>query len=257
MSWIADDPGPWALRRVVTVDATTIGPSGLCDVVHALPPFDDELWANMRPKGADLRVCAGDGCTPVVFNARGVDVATRTGAIEVQAWPAPAARVCALFLYFGNPGASSAATPFTPSSPVPGRVELGLPSARVCRVRPEPSGATRPSAEWTKGAAEALFVDFDFGDLLEPANVPAWGRSPWEEIAYVDATTVEAAGVDQPAMHVATRDRIVDGGRVRVWVAGGAPGAVYTVSCRVVTARPGGAPSARTLEGRALLYVVG
>ena len=56
-------------------------------------------------------------------------------------------------------------------------------------------------------------------------------------------------------MRVAANDRIVDFGRVRVWVTGGSSGTTYTVVCKIVTARPGQTPSGRTLEARARLYV--
>lgn len=255
MSWYQLGANPWQFRRAITVDATTAGPGTTCDVTHTLLPDDDEFWNNVQSSGQDIRVCSADGRTLLTYDLDSFSTLTRSGTIEVDNWTFPAAKMSALYLYFGNSSASTAVTTFSPSSAKSGYIELGRPTSRIFRVRPERAADTKARTQFVKGANESVYVDFDFSAMLEKAIVPGRGRMLWEEISYISSTTVEAAGVDQVAMHVAANDRICDGGRVRVWVAGGSSGTTYTVVCRVVTARPGGQPSGRTLEARARLYV--
>ena len=255
MSWYQLGANPWNHRRVLTVDATTAGPGTTIDITHVLQPDDDEFWTNVQSAGQDIRVCDTDGRTLLTYDLDSFSTLTRSGTIEVDNWTFAAAKVCALYLYFGNSSASTAVSAFSPSSPKTGYLEIGRPTARIFRVRPERAGDTKARSQFVKGANESVYVDFDFSAVLERAMVPGRGRMVWEEIAYISSTTVEAAGVDQAAMHVAANDRIVDFGRVRVWVTGGTSGTTYTVVCKIVTARPGQTPSGRTLEARARLYV--
>jgi hypothetical protein len=255
MSWYQLGANPWQFRRVISVDNTAGTPGAPIDVTHTLLPDDDEFWNNVQSAGQDIRVCDSDGRTLQTYDLDSFSTSTRSGTIEVDNWTPPGVKMSALYLYFGNSSASTAATTFSPSSAKSGYIELGRPNARTFRVRPERPGDAKARSQFVKGANESVYVDFDFSAMLERAIVPGRGRMLWEEISYISSTTVEAAGVDQAAMHVATNDRICDGGRVRVWVTGGTSGTTYTVVCKIVTARPGGSPSGRTLEARARLYV--
>lgn len=255
MSWYQLGANPWQFRRIISVDNTAGTPGAAIDVTHVLQPDDDEFWNNVQSSGQDVRVCDTDGRTLLTYDLDSFSTSTRSGTIEVDNWNPPGVKMSALYVYFGNGSASTAVSSFSPSSPKTGYLEIGRPTARIFRVRPERAGDTKARSQFVKGAHESVYVDFDFSAVLERAMVPGRGRMVWEEIAYISSTTVEAAGVDQAAMHVAANDRIVDFGRVRVWVTGGSSGTTYTVVCKIVTARPGQTPSGRTLEARARLYV--
>lgn len=255
MSWYKSGSDVWRFRRVVSANMIAAGPSSSEDVEIALPADDDEFWSTVQADGDDIRVCDVDGRTLLTYDLNGWNYSGRSGTVEVDAWTYPAQKVCALYLYFGNATVSAATTTFSPSGGETGYIELGAPTQRMVRVAAERPGDTKARHQLTKGVNESIFVDFDFSAVLERAFIPGFGRMVWEEIAYISSTTVELAAADQAAMHVAANDRIVDGGRVRVWVTGGTSGTTYTVVCKIVTSRPGATPANRTLEARARLYV--
>lgn len=255
MSWYKSGSDVWRFRRVISVENTSGTPGSPIDVEAALAADDDEFWTTIQADGDDIRVCSGDGRTLVTYDLNGWNHTNRAGTVEVDGWTPPSNKVSALFLYFGNATVAAATTTFTPSSAKSGYIELGAPTQRVVRVAAERPGDTKARHQLTKGANESIYVDFDFSAVLERAFIPGFGRMVWEEIAYISSTTVEVAAADQAAMHVAANDRIVDGGRVRVWVTGGTSGTTYTVVCKIVTSRPGATPANRTLEARARLYV--
>ena len=245
----------WLYRRALTL-AHSLGGAATIDVSGTIPATDEEFWTNVQSAGQDVRITGPDGVTLLTFDLASFDTTNRTGTFEIDNYSVPATnKVSKAWLYYGNSGASTGLTTFSPFSAYNGYVELGDPVGRVVVVEPERSGVTIPRIDVVKTANEALFVDFDFSRMLENSVIPYNGRPEWEEIAYLDALEVLQNSVDQTSLYTTGNHRFVGRGRVRAWIKAGTTANDYTISCRVATVRPGDSSIARILEGRARLRV--
>lgn len=245
----------WSYRRALTLVHHT-GSAATIDVEASLPATDDEFWANVQTNGEDVRVTGPDGVTLLTFDLAGFSKSTRVGTLEIDNYSVPKVNcISKAWLYYGNASATTALTTFSPLSSYTGRIELGVPAARLVEVRPEPSGVTIPTVDFVKSANEQLYVDFDFGPMLENSVGLYSGRPEWEELSYIDALEVLSNGTDQTSMYTTGNHRFVGRGRVRAFVRAGTTANDYTISCRVATVRPGDTSVARILEARARLRV--
>jgi hypothetical protein len=245
--WLKDSSGnEFAYRRPIAIDNSG-GSSGAFGWSILLPKFDDLFWSNVRSSGEDMRVTAADGQTLITFEAAGFSQSTRTVTIEVASDTAEAgSAVLQRWLYWGNSAVSTASTSVVAGAKT-GYLDLGRPTERQIKVRPERAGSTRWQGRTAKSASEQVWVYFDLRDMLQTFTDNYGRKFHYEEIAYV-SYEVLAGGAAQAAMIDATSIRFIDGW-CRVLVKAGTTGVNYTISLTVVTSL------GRTLNPRAGLLV--
>jgi hypothetical protein len=98
-------PGGWAYRRAIAV--TSPGGPELASFQVAIGLPADFEYAHAKPDGSDLRVTAADGVTPVPFHLDLWSPGTPAARVWVRVPSIPASG-STLYLYYGNPTASSA-----------------------------------------------------------------------------------------------------------------------------------------------------
>lgn len=207
-------PG-WPLRDVVTVD-TSAAPGGGLDVAIPLPT-DHRLWGEALADGADLRVTDSTG-ELLTYKLGSYNPSTRTGTVYVTGWTPPAlALACPLWLWWRNPGASSAAGAFTPS---PGALTGTVGPRSLPPVDPMvPGFLTR----WQKAPVEVWALVADFTRVL---GTVARGA----EVSSVTAEVLDGNGSPVPGMLGSVL--LVGRPGVIVVVSGGTDGSAYTVAVR-------------------------
>ena len=246
--WLKDSSGNlFTWRRPVAID-NSAGSSGSIDWTLTVPAFDDLFWGNIRSSAQDLRVTAADGVTLLTFEADSFNSTTRTVTIQVDNDTAEAgSAVLQRWVYWGNSSVSSVSTTLTPASAKTGYLDLGRPTERQVKVRPERLGVQRWQGVVTKSASEQVWVYFDLRDVLQLFTDSFGKRYVYEDIAYV-TYEVLSGGAAQAAMVDATSVRFIDGW-CRVLVKAGTTATDYTISLTVVTSL------GRTLNPRAGLKV--
>lgn len=245
--WLKDSSNNrFTYRRPIAIDNSG-GASGAFGWSITLPKFDDLFWDNIRSSAEDLRITGADGQTIITFEAASFSTSTRTVTIEVASDTAEAgSAVLQRWMYWGNSTVASVSTPVTPGAKT-GYLDLGRPTERQIKVRPERAGVQRWQGRVAKSASEQVWVYFDLRDVLQ-TFVDDYGRKfHYEEIAYV-TYEVLSGGAAQAAMVDATSVRFIDGW-CRVLVKAGTTGNDYTISLTVVTSL------GRTLNPRAGLMV--
>jgi biopolymer transport protein ExbB len=105
--------GDWAHKQKLVVDTTSAGvelKEGAARVPLALRLHTGNFaFADARPDGADLRVTAADGKTPVPFHVEQFDTANELAVLWIHAQKlAPAARTDGFWLHWGNANAQAA-----------------------------------------------------------------------------------------------------------------------------------------------------
>ena len=133
MSWYSSN---WSHRQAIVIDNLT--GAGTIDVTASLPADFDPFWDNVLVSGNDIRVTLADGKTLATYDVDAFNAVNRAGIIEVDNLTATSSdAMLVLWLYWGNPAASSATTTFTPSAPKTGYI--------VPDCMPRPHGQVIPS----------------------------------------------------------------------------------------------------------------
>lgn len=250
MSWYSSS---WTRRYPISVYNST--GTATQDVSHPCPATRDELWSNIQANGEDIRVTEANGVTLVTYDLNTVSASSKSGTIELDNVTTAINGGTTLFwVYYGNSGAADAKTVFAPAAALTGYTGEDAPRSRIVPVRMQRPGATVPTAEISKTAAEEFDVYFEFTDVLVRRQNLSSGTDRQEEIASV---TLVATSGGAPALAVidASKVRFVEWGDrmfVAARVRAGSDGTDYTV---VLTATTTGVPNARIIQGRCLLKV--
>lgn len=245
MSWYDES---WKYRRAVKVFNNS-GADSL-DLQVPMTADDAEFWDNIKPDGADIRVCSADGSTLVTHQLSGFDYAARVVTIEATGLTLVYGHLLVVWIYWGNPDASAPGDSFVPASPVIGSTFYGLPAERKTIARTPRPGDTKPADVFAKAEDEATYIFFDFSQVLIRRATPYGGRELYEEIErFYGVTAYISDGSVIIASMSAIEDCIFLDGAVAGWVEDGTSGETYVLRAKILTTL------GRVLEHRALLKV--
>lgn len=112
-AWWTDD---WNFRKIITVDTSPAAANlteGLQDVpvLVRLHVGNFAYFGDTKPDGSDLRFVAGDDKTPLAFQVESYDSGSGMAFIWVKLPAVRAASSDKIYLYYGNPSATSSSDP--------------------------------------------------------------------------------------------------------------------------------------------------
>ena len=232
MSWYSSY---FSHREAISVD--NHGGSNPCDIEVVIPIDWPEFWDVVQSSGNDVYVTRDDGINTVSFKLDSFNYSAKTGNIHIDNFTASStAAALTLWVYWGNPTASSAQTAFTVSNPKTGFIETHQPgtgSSPVIPCQPEAPGATNPRAEVSKASTEDIFIWWDLSRVLARRDFPYQNRRNLEEIQNV-RYLVQQQGSTISGMSDNTSIRQV-GNFVRTTIKGGSSGSNAVAILTVVT----------------------
>tara|TARA_Y100000361_G_scaffold123194_1_gene115746 strand:+ start:176 stop:940 length:765 start_codon:yes stop_codon:yes gene_type:complete len=231
-SWYSKD---FTHRAAIVVD--NHGGSNPCDVEIVIPTDFPEFWDVVQSSGNDVYVTLPDGFTLATFKLDSWNYSAKTGNIHVDNLVASSTTAgLVIYVYWGNPNATSGQSAFTVQSAKTGYITTDTPgsgSAPVIPCRPEPPGATNPRAEISKASAEQVYVWWDLSRVLGRRRVPYNNRKNLEGVDNV-SYQVQGQGQQVTAMSVNSSLRQV-GNAVRTTIKAGSTGTNYVAILSVTT----------------------
>lgn len=234
MSWYNSD---WKRRAAILIDnhagATPI------DVTATIPTDWPAFWDTVLTTGNDIRVTAADGITLLPFDTDAFNATTKVGVIEIDnyAVPSTAAGVQA-YVYWDHDTAPNGRTPFVPSSPKEGYIEIGKPgsgSEPVIVAAPVQAGSDTPAAVIPKTPAEEIQVWFNLLPAMQKRRTPNQKSFLFEGVDTVTYQVLNSSSVAQAGMIDTATVRTMHPGWVRVLVKAGADNTNYVLELSVGT----------------------
>lgn len=263
MAWLPTLSGstnPMQARFPIAVDNTS-GASGNADVTVTIPVTLAEFWERVDASGVQVRVTDADGVTAVSYKWSAFTLATKTATLEIHGsagsskWSAAASAVPILWLYVGDPDATSGATGTTiGGSPLTGAVTAEAPT-KVIDVSPPAPGRERPAAARSQASTERRGYWFNLTPALRPSTRTSDAHSEHEELDHIEVSTTTGGSSASLEVEGATRVQYNLGTYVRAVVTGGTDGSDYTLIVRCRTTVPGDSDGFQIIEGRALIQI--
>lgn len=197
-------PGPawyhadWIRRFPIAVDAVTGGDSGSVKVNVVIPSNWDWFWDGVQDttNGYDIIVCGQDGVTLLDFQYSGLDFATRTLTLQINALALDGTgKMNMIWLYwFQTSAVSDLTTTFTPAAAITGYITLVGPAGYLVTASMTPPTSTEPVRALQKKTTETISVWVDISGLLSLSGQTYNGKYNREGVEHVTASTVSPGG---------------------------------------------------------------
>lgn len=239
-------------RKRAAISVVTTGTSSTADVIFTPSDAWDEFWQAIDASGYGIRVTEADGVTALAYAWTGFNKTTKSGTIQIDGAPTPnTAGKCVLYwVYYDTDSPTDGSSAVTIASPLTAAHERTRPDpARTFAAAPQPPGALTPLYRMAKRTDDAVFVWFEYTDVLQQLAQAYNGRLQWEEAAVASVEVLDSTGAAVGSMTSAADQRWVvvrDGARERVYlrvrVQAGTDGAVYTLVSTVLTDSPSESP---------------
>ena len=244
MSWYNSN---WALRLPVSIN--NLGGSGTIDATLTVAQDVAVFWDNVKSDGFDVRFADRSGNALLAYNRAAFNYSAKTATFDIDSITVGNSdSTAAIYMYFGNAGATDGSTSPTITSAKTASLELAAPGSPRVNLAPFRPGETIAQQRLTKAALEEIDVWIDCRTALQRRSKASEGSTRYEEIDYI-TVAVLSSGVDDAGRHDETKTTISDPGWVKVRVKGGSSGSDYTL---VVTV---GTSQSRVLEARAIVDV--
>ena len=259
MAWLqlTGSANPFKARFPIAVDASALGGTADKDVTVTVPKTLDLFWTTIGSDGHDLRITDADGFTVIEHKRTTFNHANRSLTIDILGdagnvkWQAQQSSIAWLWAYVGDADASDSAVSTSPSAQLTGRMTAEA-AAEVIRVDDPTPDRARPDNRRAKSSTERRAFWFDFSPALRIAQRPYSERLEFEEINFVEVSSV--SGGSAASIEVEASTRFAGQGLVRVVVAGGSDGADVTLIVKATTITPNDS-TFQILEGRLLVQI--
>lgn len=237
----------WKYRAPVAVHNNGAGTT--IDAQVTVPPHWDHFWNTIESNGHSIRFAQSDGTTLAAYNRSSWTYASRTGVFDIDSISAIGNEVVAVYMYWGNAGASDGSTSPSISGAKDAEIEVGAPTTPVITLALDPYGNSNPRPRIQKTVSEVLDIWIDCRPMLSRRISTNAGSTRYEEIFSINMD-VEANGASQASMFDESKTRVIDPGWARVRVKAGANNTSYTLIPRITTSL------GRVIEARAIMKVV-
>jgi hypothetical protein len=261
MAWfkLTASTEPFAFRFPVAVD-NTAGGTANADVRITIPETLDDFWQNIDASGYQIRVTDSDGITEVSYKWNSFTAASRTGILDIvgasgtTTWSAQASSVPLLWVYVGDSNAGDDQDATAPAGAVlAGTISAEAPAGTIVVGQPAP-GRSEPANRRSQTSTERKAYWFDFSKVLRGTVRKYNSRANFEEIDYVEVSSVSAGSGASIEVEADTRYVGNRGMYVRVTVTGGSDATDYTVIVKATTKIPDDTVY-QVAEGRLLILV--
>lgn len=168
MSWLTG----YSHRQYVSI--TTGTSTGTSDDIEITLQSDFcEFWDIVQSTGYDIRITLSDGFTVIDHYRASWTYASKTGTIQINTGsPLSLSQTKAIFIYWGNSGASDASSSFTPSANLwEGLIYRGNIYKNYYPFQSNTNASDKVEIEVTKTSNEAIYVWFDVTDTIPELEV--------------------------------------------------------------------------------------
>jgi hypothetical protein len=226
--------------------------AGTEDVQIVVPKDWDDFWNNIRSDAFDVVLTNAEGVQQT-FQRQTFNYANRLLTLEADNVTfLNRNSISLMYIYFNNPAQSSdLASSFTASSPKIGTISLGRPSQYAVGNLIQQQGNETPVATFQKTEDEEIYIWFRVGSLLSSRISTYNDHIEYEEVAYVQIESLDAAGSDDIARYSEADTRFIPawcGAKFKA----GANNTSYTLNIKVITSSTG---ITQKYNARALLRI--
>jgi hypothetical protein len=226
--------------------------AGTEDVQIVVPKDWDDFWNNIRSDGFDIVLADADGnqqtFTRSVFNYANRLLTIEGDNVNIVNRNS----ITLMYIYYNNPSQSSdLAGTFVASSPKIGTISLGRPSQYAVGNLIQQQGNETPVATFQKTENEEIYIWFRVGSLLSKRISTYNDHIEYEEVAYVQVESLDAAGSDDIARYSEADTRFIPGWCGAKFKAG-SNNTSYTLNIKVNTTSTG---ITQKYNARALLRI--